>query len=137
AEIEIGCTWIMKQVLQQRGVIVNIQSLWEHMCSKGKFKIKFVYTELRKDDTVTSWSILMLNNVVRLTTLLTMWLACHKKPATKDMLFKFGMIDNTFCIFCNKEESINHLFFDCEELKHIWCNVLNWIHLKHTPKKWN
>jgi hypothetical protein len=27
------------------------------------------------------------------------------------------------CRFCNKDESINHLFFECAVAKYIWCYV--------------
>lgn len=40
------------------------------------------------------------------------------------------------CNFCPQEERHDHLFFECEETKGIWKDVLTWIQIDHDPKSW-
>ncbi|CAK8574064.1 unnamed protein product [Lathyrus sativus] len=66
-----------------------------------------------------------------------LWLACHGRLATKDRLHKYGMIEDTECCFCEKNESLNHLFFECERLKSVWIEILRWAQINHTPGNWH
>ncbi|XP_058742641.1 uncharacterized protein LOC131615169 [Vicia villosa] len=34
------------------------------------------------------------------------------------------------------DESLDHLFFYCPTLRHIWLEVLDWIQMKHIPGDW-
>lgn len=82
------------------------------------------------------WCRLFRSNTARPRVLMTMWLACHGRLATKHQLYNFGMVDNNRCCFCTNEETINHLVYGCHELKTIWSKVLDWIHVKQTPLCW-
>ncbi|XP_058775467.1 uncharacterized protein LOC131649726 [Vicia villosa] len=62
---------------------------------------------------------------------------CHKRLATRSRLMRFGFVQDNTCSFCTSEESYNHLFFDCAELRKIWVVVLDWIQIQHTPDKWD
>ena len=45
----------------------------------------------------------------------------HNILFTNEKLYKFSMIDSPLCTFCNKEEeSIKHLFIDCNTIKNFW-----------------
>ena len=46
------------------------------------------------------------------------------------------MISNNICVFCDKEETVDHLFFGCTKLKSIWKVVLNWLRIIHVPGFW-
>lgn len=86
--------------------------------------MKTVYTNMKKDDHVVPWTRLMLNNVARPRAIMNLWLAFHKKLVKKDMLMKFCMMNNSKCAFYNKDETIDHLFFECDVMKRIWRKVL-------------
>lgn len=67
------------------------------------------------------------------------WIIFFKNNfATKDRLHEFDvlLLDSKRCCFCANDESINYLLFECTELKSVWCQVLDWIHVKHEPKAW-
>jgi hypothetical protein len=51
---------------------------------------------------------------------LFLWLLSHNKLATVDNLNKRGMTKPTQCKFCDEDESIKHLFFECVVSKNIW-----------------
>ena len=45
--------------------------------------------------------------------LVFLWLAFNNKILTRDNLNKRRMVDNLKCLFCDEEESVCHLFFEC------------------------
>jgi hypothetical protein len=51
---------------------------------------------------------------------LFLWLLSHKKLATVDNLNKKGLSKPSSCKFCDEEESISHLFFECVVAKAVW-----------------
>jgi hypothetical protein len=52
-----------------------------------------------------------------------LWLLSHNKLATVDNLNKKGMKKPEKCVFCEENESISHLFFECSVGKFIWKTV--------------
>lgn len=55
---------------------------------------------------------------------------------TKDRLCRFGIItDKRYC-FCHGEESIDHIFFDCNATTKIWKDVLVWLNISRNPMEW-
>jgi hypothetical protein len=44
---------------------------------------------------------------------LFLWLVAYNKLATVDNLTKKGLMKNPQCCFCNENESVSHLFFEC------------------------
>ncbi|TVU46002.1 hypothetical protein EJB05_05514, partial [Eragrostis curvula] len=42
---------------------------------------------------------------------------------TKDNMLRKKWKGNTKCPFCNENETINHLFFECEVIKYVWSMV--------------
>ncbi|XP_058726890.1 uncharacterized protein LOC131598292 [Vicia villosa] len=86
---------------------------------------------------VTSWYKLLMHNYARPKAKLIFWLACHNRLATKSRLVKMGMLKDSKCSFCNNVETIQHLFFECEEMRKIWCIILKWIQLEHAPHNWD
>jgi hypothetical protein len=42
-----------------------------------------------------------------------LWLLCNNKVLTRDNLAKRRKVDNMYCLFCNEQETVSHLIFDC------------------------
>ncbi|XP_045822136.1 uncharacterized protein LOC123915020 [Trifolium pratense] len=82
------------------------------------------------------WRTLFNGNVARPRALVTLWLACHERLATRDRLHKYGAMDTTHYCFCNTEETQQHLMFNCNVTKDIWRKVLEWIQVDHNPLGW-
>ena len=56
----------------------------------------------------------------------------HKTIALNGFLHKIKRKDSPNCTFCNKvEETMVHLFCECEKITPIWNSLLNSIHQKH------
>ncbi|KHN21002.1 hypothetical protein glysoja_009310, partial [Glycine soja] len=135
--VKIHNSWIMKSILKHRSSILDIQSIWDSMLEKNRFGMKEVYKSLCTNTSKVRWRNLFRGNTARPRALMTLWLACHGRLATKNRLKKFGMIEDSKCCFCPAEESINHLFYGCPELKIIWTKVLDWVQIKRVPREWN
>ena len=46
-------------------------------------------------------------------------------------LFKWGKSDTNLCLFCQEEESVSHLLYDCIYAQKIWKLVNDVFHLRH------
>ncbi|XP_058766044.1 uncharacterized protein LOC131639579 [Vicia villosa] len=58
------------------------------------------------------------------------WRLIHDRLATKDQLYKKGILDFTEmnCVFCSvEEERLSHLLGGCQVVKEIWLKVLEWL----------
>jgi hypothetical protein len=53
-----------------------------------------------------------------------LWLLSKNRLLTRDNLSKRRKVENPTCLFCNEQESVNHLFFECVVAKQLW-NVLS------------
>lgn len=73
-------------------------------------------------------------NLYILRVIITYWIACHERLATKTRLHKFGVVVNEQCCFCIEPETQQHLLFYCREVKAIWKKVLSWIQIPHEPE---
>ncbi|KAH1252729.1 hypothetical protein GmHk_04G009618 [Glycine max] len=97
----------------------------------GKLYRKLQYCGQRME-----WNNLLYGNTARPRANFILWLACHGRLSTKDRLCKYGMIDDKSCCFCSEEESMNHLFFACDNSKRVWMKVLQWVQIRHDPSDW-
>lgn len=129
-------SWIMKGILHVRGKIEHLAE-WEKLKHRERYNTSSMYKELQGEQPRVEWRHVMIKNQARPRAMFTLWMTCHKKLATKDRLLRFHMIHEDSCCFCNEKESINHLFFDCQETNRIWRTVLNWIQIPHVASNWN
>jgi hypothetical protein len=52
-----------------------------------------------------------------------LWLIWHNAIATKDNLLKRNWVGSASCQFCQENETISHLFFECVAAKFVWSSV--------------
>ncbi|XP_058733586.1 uncharacterized protein LOC131605219 [Vicia villosa] len=130
-------SWIIKGIMATRSIIPEIQRCWDQSMNNSKFKLGDVYKNMLKQETNVEWQGLIAGNVARPRAVFCLWMACHKRLATRDRLGKFGVSVPSSCGFCQEIETIEHLFFECERLKYVWANVLQWIRVDHTPQPWD
>ncbi|PNX57041.1 hypothetical protein L195_g050196, partial [Trifolium pratense] len=121
-----NASWIMKAIMQQRDDIRHNHE-WKEMLNAPKFNMKKMYMAVHDRAQMVMWRTLFYGNVARPRALVTLWLACHERLATRDRLHKYGAMDTTHCCFCNTEETQQHLMFNCSVTKDIWRKVLEWI----------
>lgn len=62
-----------------------------------------------------------------------LWLVNRKSILTKDSLPKRGWKGNKMCVFCGKDETVDHPFFNCSATSLVWSLVKCAFGLKSTP----
>ncbi|XP_058783924.1 uncharacterized protein LOC131658672 [Vicia villosa] len=108
------------------------------MVAAGRFSMRRVYNWLLEENTVVPWYSLMMHNMARPKARVTLWMLCHGHLPTKDRLNHFGIISNTICNMCGKEEeNADHVFFSCDETMGIWQGILHWLNISHNIQPWS
>ena len=52
----------------------------------------------------------------------------HRLLPTNQFLFRIHYVDNPLCTFCKQtEETIYHIFWECNTVKRIWLDLKNWL----------
>jgi hypothetical protein len=95
--------------------------VWK-LTTNGVFSVKSMYTDMMNGHTVFLrkylWKI-----KVPLKIKIFMWFLYKKVILTKDNLAKRNWNGCKNCVFCDSNETINHLFFDCPFAKLIWRTI--------------
>lgn len=100
----------------------------------SKFSIKAMYSELQGIYPEVYWKRLICNNRVTPKSLFILWMALHRRLATKDNLIRWGINCCAFRPLCmSVDESIDHLFFQCSSSSDVWCRVMKWIAIQRLP----
>lgn len=133
--IKDSCSWILKGILKQRQKIQSLTS-WSTLLQKDRFVSKIMYNELQDVSSRVPWRKLFFSNLARPRAKFVFWTACHGRLATKVRMMKFGLLSDTKCNFCDHLETIDHLLFECAEMKDVWIQILEWQKINHQPKKW-
>ncbi|XP_058753388.1 uncharacterized protein LOC131626585 [Vicia villosa] len=129
-------SWILRNILKLRDEVEHMEQ-WQNLIMEGKFKMKNFYGAFLKQIQQVEWRGLLVSNYTRPRAVFTLWLACHKRLATKERLEKFGVHTDQKCEFCECSENIQHLFFECRYTKEVWSKVLHWLNVKHQAKGWD
>ncbi|KAG8060373.1 hypothetical protein GUJ93_ZPchr0002g26796 [Zizania palustris] len=115
--------------------------LWS-LTSKGTFTVSSFYLALKTQNLVKRRNVVW-GLKVPLKIKIFLWLAYKNKILTRDNLVKRGWKgDIKNCVFCCREESVQHLFFDCSVAKFIWrmvytCfNIGPFADMKHVWDTW-
>ncbi|XP_058775510.1 uncharacterized protein LOC131649770 [Vicia villosa] len=126
-----------KGILKARLSFDDCRNSWQQMMMADKFKMEIFYKELMQNYNNVDWYVVFAGNIARPRALFFLWLAFHRRLATKDRLAKFGIIRETQYCFCSEVETIDHLFYSCNVMKFIWSDILKWINVDHVPLEWN
>lgn len=90
---------------------------WE---STGTFSVKSLYNLLNFGGIATDTPFLIWSLPIPPKIKIFTWLALKNKILSKHNLSKKGWKGSTSCVFCDKTETINHLFLQCKFAKQIW-----------------
>ncbi|XP_015075532.1 uncharacterized protein LOC107019626 [Solanum pennellii] len=75
-----------------------------------------------------AWTCLMFNDAARPKAYFTIWILMNQKLATVDRLTQWGVVVDKICVLSkNAEESIEHLFLQCQFARKLWERLLGWI----------
>ena len=104
------------------------------------YSIKAAYDWIKGTQQSVSWAPWMLNRVLLRKHQLFIWLLAHGRLLTQDHLLKFGIELTNTCYLCgDKEETIDHLFFECEYNMRCKKQIEDWLAIKipdSNPIQW-
>lgn len=83
---------------------------WATTVHHKRYKIFMMYKSLIGELVQDGWKKIMINNYVRPGARFILWMAVNGKLPTNDRLAHFGIISEKNYCFCDKEESMDHLF---------------------------
>jgi hypothetical protein len=89
------------------------------LTTSGNFTVKSMYLDLL-DDQSRYLKTYIWKMKVPLKIRIFMWFLHRKEILTKDNLAKRNWQGSKVCVFCDKDESIHHLFFECPLAKTVW-----------------
>ncbi|XP_050217477.1 uncharacterized protein LOC126668315 [Mercurialis annua] len=133
----------MMSILFQFGIMNNFKvqtnSADEVTCmsTNGSFSIKACWKFINPTEPVIPWtSIVWFKGNIPRFSFIT-WLALMNRLLTRDKLFKWKVIQDEKCCFCNTaSESINHLFFECSYSRGIWNRLLADMNINRDGVSW-
>ncbi|XP_058753888.1 uncharacterized protein LOC131627079 [Vicia villosa] len=122
--------------MKSRTVIGYIQD-WEQSLQLEKFHTRGRYHLIRDDRDQVPWKKIFFHNNVRPQVKFHLCLVLMRKTPTKDRLNKFGILTDKVYCFCQEDETIDHLYFECRYSKRIWETILQWIGYRTNCGKWS
>jgi hypothetical protein len=66
-----------------------------------------------------------------------LWLILNNAILTKDNMLRRKWVGSPTCYFCNQEESVSHLFFQCSTVKAVWAIIAQCIGADDIPKSFD
>ncbi|GAA0169513.1 hypothetical protein LIER_43851 [Lithospermum erythrorhizon] len=108
--------------------------LWNIASRKESLWVKWVHSLRLKDN--ESWAkwLCCRGGIPRYS--FVSWVLFNGKMCTKDRLNKWGIQVDPTCVFCEEEESKDHLFFECEFAASVWRLVLQKMKLYIGAANW-
>ncbi|XP_058750093.1 uncharacterized protein LOC131623085 [Vicia villosa] len=135
-EVPVEYSEKSRQSLGALDPCILLESVWDSMAANLKFPMKDVYNCLLNAGTV-EWNNLIRFNPARPHAVFCLWMQCHGRLPTKERMCRFGFIGDAICSMCGRDnENLHHVYFDCHSSLAIWCSILNWIGIIHTPRPW-
>lgn len=116
---------------------IQATTYWTEAVQNRKYKTWAMYKALIGERTHMEWKKILYTNHARPWARFTLWMTLLGKLPTKDRLTRFGIITYSNCCFCDCNEYINHLFFECRKYCSIWKDILGWFQITICPMNWN
>lgn len=105
---------------------------WKFGCN-GRFTIKSVYNALTVNDSGPYHKKIWKSKVpAKIKNFL--WMISNNATLTKGNMIKRKWAGDPSCFFCTKDESANHLFFQCSSAKAVWAITAKCIGASNIPK---
>lgn len=131
------CSWILKKIL---GMRVHLQKLQDgaDWLSKSEFSVSKLYQALLGEVERVEWAKMICQNPAPPKCVFSIWLLLHGKLPTCNFLQKIGIVVDPTCCLCGEEtETIDHMFFACDVVQHVWAGVARWCGFDHRLGSWN
>ncbi|GAV92460.1 zf-RVT domain-containing protein, partial [Cephalotus follicularis] len=103
----------------------------------GAFSFKAAWTSLRSSAPVVTWAKVVWFSGAIPKHSFCLWLTFRRAHLTRDKLQSLGILQQSMCPFdCGQQETIDHLFFECDYTKAVWSKVME-LNNCPIPVAWN
>ncbi|XP_048502877.1 uncharacterized protein LOC125498668 [Beta vulgaris subsp. vulgaris] len=127
--INSNTSWLLRKILDTRELLRDIGG-WEEVSNIQKFSIKKAYNQMQENFERVNWRRLICNNQATPKSKFILWLALLSRLTTTDKVSKWSRDCITLCKLCGvQDESVQHLFFDCDYSKSVWATTLHYLGL--------
>ncbi|XP_019226034.1 PREDICTED: uncharacterized protein LOC109207550 [Nicotiana attenuata] len=131
--------WLVGKIFDIRDRYINIESFANinKFCRREKFSIQKMYTLSRPQYPKVGWKALLLGTSIPRHNFI-LWLALNHRLNTVDRLAAWGIQVDLGSLLCKngQNETMTHLYFECQYSRSIWGILLNWIGEKHQIGSW-
>ncbi|XP_016501732.2 uncharacterized protein LOC107820043 [Nicotiana tabacum] len=132
-----NASWATQKIFKARNYFANAGLSEEDVQKMEKYSVKQLYKTMQGDFPKMTWRKLVYNNQGQPKWTFILRLAIQQRLSTKEKLARWGIIAEQTCSLCNKEnETVQHLFFDCETTRKIWLRLLEWQGIRRPKKSW-
>ena len=122
--VPANISWSLRNILKCR-------TLTDCHKQEAKPIAKKIYVEVRHNVESKSWKNVIMKNPACPRAVFIAWMVLWQRLPTKDRLSKFGVHTDLKCIYCAGDETIQHMFFDCDGTRSIWKKLLSWARHDH------
>nr|XP_016473346.1 PREDICTED: uncharacterized protein LOC107795263 [Nicotiana tabacum] len=131
-------SWIVRKILKAKENFEKVGYNYEYLRQMMTCSIKHLYYKLQEDFNKVSWRKLVCNNAGCPRWIFMLILVANGRLYTKDGLLKWGIHNDQTCPLCSQaNESIQHLFFECQYAAEVWKILLNWQGINRNIYGWS
>ncbi|GKD01847.1 RNA-directed DNA polymerase, eukaryota, reverse transcriptase zinc-binding domain protein [Tanacetum coccineum] len=139
--IELSQMFDALTIIPKLGLVDGMSDMIFWKSNKGRllnFFVSSVWDDIRCGGDIVPWSNLVWFSQCIPRHSFMLWLAIIGRLNTHDNMAHWDWNENFRCIFYGKEpDSHNHLFFECEFPKSIWCTLKSMVRLDYAPNSWH
>ena len=106
--------------------------------NKERGILRHMYYHMTRRQPKPAWTCFMYRNAARPKAYNIMWMMMNQKLSTVDRLTRWGLEVDKTCVLCkNADETIEHLFLQCQFARKLWEKVLRMLEHQGTiPMVW-
>nr|XP_016474435.1 PREDICTED: uncharacterized protein LOC107796204 [Nicotiana tabacum] len=129
--------WVIRKIIKAKETFGEAGYQEDDVLQLTTLSVKEIYCKLRGDYPRVEWWRLIWNNHSPPRWNFILFLGIHKRLFTKTRLAQWCHIDDLSCPLCNAaDESIDHLFFQCQYSANVWSKLLKWQGVTKVPTLW-
>ncbi|XP_075098979.1 uncharacterized protein LOC142175873 [Nicotiana tabacum] len=132
-----SASWVIQKIFKAKSYFEDAGFTEEDVQKMEKCSVKQIYKAMHGEFPKMTWRKLVCNNQRLPKWIFILRLIIQQRLATKERLARWGIISEQTCSLCQREnETVPHLFFDCEISGDIWQHLLKWQGIQRTKKAW-
>ncbi|XP_019242001.1 PREDICTED: uncharacterized protein LOC109229805 [Nicotiana attenuata] len=132
-----NASWVIQKIFKAKAQFQEAGYSEDDVRYNDSFSTRKMYKALQGEFQKVTWRCLVCNNKGMPKWIFILRLAIQDRLATKKRLARWGSVDETLCTMCHmNNETVQHLFFDCDYSNEIWQKLLSWKGVMRRKKQW-